>query len=280
MNRYGEMLAWDPTFETVIHIGSDGESHHIDFGSNEPVAAAAFIPGSAAFEIYTVKGGRIAHVTAGGRVVAEEFLGSWSDSVIVVAAARASSGWEFLAREMNGDLSLVRPIPSERRQILHVFRRRQYSGDLPDSTFQLTGHFTISGDLRLVSLAWPPFVTAVLDSEGQLVRMLKPRHRAYTIDSTSLRTSAMVALPAIALDVGFLQTLADLRSDHREIILYDKKGREVRRTSLESPFAYVARAAGAPLLVAVRRSEVVELVLYEWAWIPVTTSNLRTGGVQ
>lgn len=75
-----------------------------------------------------------------------------------------------------------------------------------------------------------------------------------------------VSAPVIDLGDGLVQTLADLASDRRVMILYDRGGREVRKTVLGVPMALVGITRDRRHLLAVRDVGSPEIVLYRWRW--------------
>ena len=74
------------------------------------------------------------------------------------------------------------------------------------------------------------------------------------------------ALPIVALDRGYLQTFADLRSDRRLIVRYDQAGRPIRTRTIDLPIGFVTSLPAARLLIGARRITGVEIVGYVWRW--------------
>ena len=81
-----------------------------------------------------------------------------------------------------------------------------------------------------------------------------------------LYEGAWLGAGVFALDAGFLQVLADLESDRRHLILYDASGARVRRYEMDVAFGILATSPGSRRLLAVRRTDRVELVTYSWTW--------------
>ena len=73
-----------------------------------------------------------------------------------------------------------------------------------------------------------------------------------------------VALPALEVEDGFLQMLADLTSDHRVLVLYDRNGELVNAVPIEAPIGLAASNVESRTLMAVRRLNRMELVCYGW----------------
>ncbi|GIW50973.1 MAG: hypothetical protein KatS3mg081_0328 [Gemmatimonadales bacterium] len=73
-----------------------------------------------------------------------------------------------------------------------------------------------------------------------------------------------VSLWTVELGRYYLQTLADLRSDRRALVLFEPDGRVVRERVVDIPMGIGASASGLRLLAAVRRAGTQELVIYRW----------------
>ncbi len=73
-------------------------------------------------------------------------------------------------------------------------------------------------------------------------------------------------MPALLLDSGFVQTIADLRSDRRSLLLFGSDGRFIRSTQLDIPMAFVSADPMAHRLIALRDIDERELVEYRWRW--------------
>jgi hypothetical protein len=71
-----------------------------------------------------------------------------------------------------------------------------------------------------------------------------------------------------ALDTGFVQVLADLASDRRDLVFYDSSGAFKRRRVIDVPFGILDTAPDRRQLLALRRTDRVEVLTYEWTWQP------------
>ncbi|WP_428273763.1 hypothetical protein [Candidatus Palauibacter sp.] len=71
-----------------------------------------------------------------------------------------------------------------------------------------------------------------------------------------------------ALDSGFVQVLADLASDRRDLVFYDSSGAFKRRRVIDVPFGILDTAPNRRQLLALRRTDRVEILTYEWTWQP------------
>lgn len=75
-----------------------------------------------------------------------------------------------------------------------------------------------------------------------------------------------VSGPVVDLGEAMVQTLADLASDRRVMVVYDSRGREVSKTVIDVPMALVGITRDRRHVVAVRNLGEAEVVLYRWSW--------------
>jgi hypothetical protein len=74
------------------------------------------------------------------------------------------------------------------------------------------------------------------------------------------------ALPPLNVGLGYLQTLADLKSDSREFRLFDATGRLVRSRKVVSPIGFFASDFKSQRLLGTRVTGRTALVVYRWHW--------------
>lgn len=75
-----------------------------------------------------------------------------------------------------------------------------------------------------------------------------------------------VGMGVFALDAGFVQILADLGSDRRHLLVYDAGGAFKRRRAINVPFGILDTVPDRRELLALRRTDRVELLTYRWSW--------------
>lgn len=68
------------------------------------------------------------------------------------------------------------------------------------------------------------------------------------------------------LDEGFISVLADPRSDLRALVVFDRSGSRQRIATVSIPLGVLDTRPDSRLLLAVRRTDVIELVVYGWRW--------------
>jgi hypothetical protein len=77
---------------------------------------------------------------------------------------------------------------------------------------------------------------------------------------------ALVSLGTLALDHGYLQTIADLKSDLRVLVLYDTDGRVIRQSRLDVAIGMQYSIPARRLLLAAVRTNESQLIVYQWHW--------------
>ncbi len=187
----------------------------------------------------------------------------------IIAAARDADGWIFLTRSPDGQLSLRR----ERWAQTGTRRSAGWVNGRKDGYAMIAG----AEEIVLTQTARPHAVR-VFDKALRLRRSFQPgadvlprtQGKAAADSSPALWTS----LAAIPLDRGYIQTIADLASDRRIVVLYDEVGNSVRATDLKVALGFTASVPPRRLLFASRRLNTVEIVRYEWCW---TRTGPRSG---
>lgn len=134
-------------------------------------------------------------------------------------------------------------------------------------TFPVAAHLSTAGAGALVALIRKPFTIWRVNPKGTV-----------TVESEPLASAAVrkvltgggldwwVSLRAIPLDAAVLQTLADLRSEHRVLVVVDNGGAIANATDLAAPIGFVDSDPVRHAVCAVRTLNVRELVCYRWQW--------------
>ena len=101
----------------------------------------------------------------------------------------------------------------------------------------------------------------VLDSLGI-------QQRVHRWAPTGIADSAMAWVGLRALSIGpyLILAAADLASDRRRFTILDQKGDAVRDLSLDLSLGFLATNAERHEVLALRRTDRLELVIYHWQW--------------
>ncbi|WP_428104006.1 hypothetical protein [Candidatus Palauibacter sp.] len=135
--------------------------------------------------------------------------------------------------------------------------------DLPASWSDSVA-LVLSGTSRVIILSSRllPFSWIATDDAGRVTvvgAIPTSNELFYTYDT-------WVGTGVFALDSGFVQVLADLESDRRHLIIYDSLGAFRRRTILDVPFGILHTLPHRQELLALRRTDRLEILTYRWSW--------------
>jgi hypothetical protein len=82
-----------------------------------------------------------------------------------------------------------------------------------------------------------------------------------------------VGLRLVPLDTGFLQVVADLRSDERELVLLNEDGTMRRKLAIAAAMGALASDPDHNVILFARTLNAVDLVFYRWRWRNATQST-------
>lgn len=164
-------------------------------------------------------------------------------------ARHGSEGWEVLTRASDRGGTIRTLDGTELHRTPHTGWLRRY------------------GSLTIVSQPEPPFRITTFNPSTGTGSTFRPFAEMLATamgrpDSQALQ--GLVALPALALDHGFLQTLSDVRSNTRVIVVYSEDGSVLSHQTLDVPMAFVESMPERRLAWAVRRTNVLEVLEYRW----------------
>ena len=189
---------------------------------------------------------------------------TWSAPDSSRLTARAPGGWVFVAGTASGghtDASRTRV--TLRRASGDPFLppvielQSRWSDSAAVSLSGTPGGVTVSS--RLFPFAWS--TVAEDGGPGASGRIPAGNETYYASDP-------WVGTGVFALDSGFVQVLADLASDRRHLVFYDSSGAFRRRRVIDVPFGILDTAPDRRQLLALRRTDRVEILTYEWTWQP------------
>ncbi|MEO7043576.1 MAG: hypothetical protein ABI035_15040 [Gemmatimonadaceae bacterium] len=189
----------------------------------------------------------------------------------ILTAARGDDGWFIGGVDTHG-VSGLYYFDSLRRSTRRVLVSSGRNGD-PVSLRR--GYLRTVGSFALLSSLQWPFEWERVDATGQRSvggrpagdwsQRVVPGGAINQTVQDSMRY--WVGLAAMPLDSGFVQTIADPTSDHREIILYAKNGNVVRASSVSVPLGILATNPKSLTLIAARDVDKMEIVIYRWHWV-------------
>jgi hypothetical protein len=255
LSLHGDVLYWSDS--SVIMVPNDGTSNavHLCRGQLFQPVSAAFAAQDTLVEIVDA-GYRSVYRSARGGSCTRQLLPIYAKHV--ADAVRDDTGWLLLlnSTERKGQVIRLR-YGVEPSQLFEFVQDSATPTDLTSTYFGVA-----DGRLIGATINWP-FTWILQDTLG----IVQLRASALGVESSpgeSIRD--WVGLRVVALDKGFIQTVADPRSDARAMLLYDSAGRLIRQTRLKLPIGVLAAVPTQRQLLALRTTDRVELVVYQWAW--------------
>lgn len=220
--------------------------------------AAAFSRNSTDLELLDARSRSILRVGADGRCIQVLKIPAVSE---LLGGAQAGRTWVIGATDERGRSVVVRVEPEGHptELLLHVA-----TGGVDDPMRVRYAHMRSSeGTVLLSAIHWP-FAWVEMTAEGRIAR----RTSLESTTSAGLRDSlaGWIGLGVVPLDTGYVLTVADPRSDERRIVLFDLEGRPMRSSSVRASWGALAAMPKERQLLAVRRTNVLGLVVYKWRW--------------
>lgn len=174
------------------------------------------------------------------------------DDGMVLAAAHGSTGWYLLVESLTSGELLV-----------------EVEGSDTTISALRYGSLTAKGASVWLTDVLHPFEVHEVLAEQSKPRSLRPPIQV--LDSMRAARNqpdfqGWASLPVVLLDRGFLQTIADLATDRRLVVVYDHAGGVVASLSLDAPFGLMASAGYR--VYGARRTDTIELVGYRYRWEP------------
>jgi hypothetical protein len=188
----------------------------------------------------------------------------------VSTATRFRDSWILGGRDENGRFGISTATPVLRSASAE---RAVFDPGLGDG---LPTHLSKAEDELLLTSVNRPFAVQRIDSLGHTLSPLIPAG-VDTLRAIRNLTSRgrWVSLPALRVSDGYMQTLSDLASDHRIVVLYDASGSARRYSVLEIPVGFVASQPRRNLLAGARRGNGLELRVSAWSREGDSLSTLR-----
>lgn len=246
----GAFVVWSQASSVVV-AHRDGAAATLCPGRTARPVGAAFVAGDTTVEIMAST-----HDSA-----AVEVLVSRGESLCAVSYRVRDEGGVLSAVRCGPGWVVGKQLPAGRGGLvgLDSSGRRQWtlSDSSPGSPLNAPRAMMTAGRVGIVvSSIVPPFRTAHIDCAGRV----QVRFQAEP-DSASER-GAWVGLRALQLERGYLQVLADPRGDRRFLVAFDQTGSVLRGRSLDVAFGLLASSPNGKYVLALRRTDVDEVVTY------------------
>ena len=127
-------------------------------------------------------------------------------------------------------------------------------------------HISTYENQILISTWWKPYRTYRYDNHGHLRGQWDLPgidSVAQSVSGTMLRRPTFVALPVFSLGESYIQTISDLTTDLRIVVVVGPSANPLYRV-VNAPIGIVAAFGPSRRLYAIRMAGRLELVTYEW----------------
>lgn len=273
----GALLVWSSRSPLLLYSNSSTRMTRMEFPSNQAPIAVGF-ENDTVIDILASSMGRVLRTTVSEpRTFVEYQLQLPEDSLLVTTAVRMRGAWCVATQNRSGVLAIYSVLDAGGSTKLASFHRSGYSKQLPDSLAQLGVHLSEAAGGCIVSMWWAPFESFWYTVDGVLVEELRPP--ADSLNGTGPsggQTPALIALPLLPVDSGFIQTISDLRSDDRILLLYPPQRERIRRIVLHSPIGFFATYSPTRTILGMRATDAKQLLIYHWSWGEGNTNQPRS----
>jgi hypothetical protein len=244
-----DLLAWGPNQNIVLHLVG-GEGRVLGAGRLQLPVGAAFVDGG--YEVVDAQRRSIVSFDVDG---AEREFRPIAVNGALVNAVRTPAAWFVGVNSSTEGYTLLRVLGDSVRVLARL------PADPSAGAVLREAQLAPDGDGVLLTDVHAPFTTQRISAGGSVLGTLEPG-----LPAAASAQAKWVPLPALSLGDGFVQVLADLTSDLRDLVVFDAEGRVLRRTRIEVPLAFVASVPAQHLLVGSRAIDRRELVGYRWEW--------------
>lgn len=132
------------------------------------------------------------------------------------------------------------------------------------------GLLSVGSDRVFLARTSRPHGTEIVAGEdaGHVLRPKEGLIDSLTIATRGRSPDNWVALPMLDVGRAFVQSFADLSSDWRVVVVYDRDGSPARSQIYRVPIGLVASDGDRETLLSVLRLNRPEIVRYRWGWEP------------
>ncbi|HYW07987.1 MAG TPA: hypothetical protein VE913_13585 [Longimicrobium sp.] len=186
----------------------------------------------------------------------------------VESAARSAAGWVLGGRDVVGNYRVLAWDPNGGRRRLLTLLAKESGGKRLAMTLSAAGTEVLAAQVSAPHVGRRLTVAAAEGSGAPIRAFETPK-----LSGSSREAGLWISMAILPLDRGYIRTFTDLRSDRRVLVTYDGSGAMLRRTPIRLPMAVIATDPGRRMLLAVRRTDQLELVRYHWRWAGTTPTQ-------
>ncbi|WKW12192.1 hypothetical protein Strain138_001474 [Pseudogemmatithrix spongiicola] len=255
------LAVWSSVTDTMLlkaHNGTEWEKLRLPTGR---VLGVAFESDEL---LSVIDSASIFRVASNGRVLSQLRM---SLPFAPFAAVRARDKWIVAGRLSGGDVGLLALSSADGSfSDVGVVSARSVAAPRGDTSFFANAWLTWYRGELVVSSSQNPFRVFLIDEAGDQSRTLEPPYAAVDVQRDT-ESAEWVGLHTHSLGCGYIQVLADLRSDMRRLIVYDEDGSFLRESLVTVSLGILESDPVRKELIALRRFAHDEIVLYRWGWL-------------
>lgn len=252
LSRTGAVVFWSRESKTVM--ASNGASFRaLCRGEALDPLSAAFSESSRHIEIVDGRSGRIFQATVNGMCRVGPQLGR-AGTILAASYSRSTKEWIVLSHR-NGRSVLVTREAGRPKYLPIPF--------VPIADLKMT-HMTVSPTGVVLSSLKAPFNWTLVSLAGRMLVWGRPFASDTIVahGSDSAPSSQLLGMATHSVGDGFVQLLADPRTDLRVFVFYGLDGRASRRTTIGVSLGFLDYEPAATRFLAFRRTDSSELVTY------------------
>jgi hypothetical protein len=246
--------------DTMVYLGTEGQAFRplTEIGSVRPMAVGLGENGLS-MEVFD-RDSRLISLDEGG-VQIRDVERPVSDSI--EAAIRWGGRWVVASREETGVVALASVRLPDQPADKHPFAAKVFSGSR-----RVLLSAPNENELLLTETD-VPYATLVYNSSGEVEKEFRPLEPIQMLGYGPENVPPLwYAMSPLRLDEGYVQTVSDLRTSRRALVLYDEEGSVIRVSEVNAPIGFVAALPSEKVVFALRMLGQQELVRYRWSWVP------------
>jgi hypothetical protein len=247
----GELLVWSKS-EAVVLNGSLKVVRQIQFPIREsPLAVELLADG--AIELLTGSPGTIHRLDPNGHLLESEPI---PVSGGIIHGALFGDGWILLTSDQS---------PSQPSYALFRFSK---TGLSPFARVPFVGVLSSQGQRVFLAKASAPHTVLAFQPDGQFHQFETDTVLVSSLseDTRDGSPRTWVSLPVLEIGDRHLQTITDITSDQRVLVIYGPTGAVLRAKRIRAPVGFVASASEGGALFSVLHMNQTEIVRYRWRW--------------
>ena len=264
----GDIVLWSDDSPELTRVSESGQIRRIAYAANDAPLTVWYDDASGLLRVFSRGARRVVAIDTAGSLVSEYLVKGLPDSARIYSATFVPGHLVIAVRKFATDTIAVVEVDSAgsfSKTLLSV-PVRDFSSGVPDSTAEVEVSLAMLGRRTCATLLWAPhksFCTGNAHDQGLFLQPTGVQYSEF-LKAAGAYPPFVAALRPVAVSVGYLQVIADLRSSRRLLLRYDRAGVVRATVSLQDVFGIVAVDSDRNQLITLRDLGVSELAWYEY----------------